>query len=140
MEKIQLDYGLKCYKLGEGTLCFNPADPNVYARFLEAADTFRAIEQELAGKECAQEALLQLLQDTDAKMKNTLNWVFGGKNDFSQMLGGVNLLAVAQNGERVITNLLTALEPVLLSGAKCCAQGKAMEALAKAQKRRDKGM
>ena len=33
----------------------------------------------------------------------------------------MNLLAVADNGERVITNLFTALEPVLVEGAKRCA-------------------
>ena len=47
--------------------------------------------------------------------------MFGGDNDFHKLLGGVNLLAVADNGERVVTNLFAALEPVLVDGAKRCA-------------------
>ena len=63
----------------------------------------------------------KLMTQADEKMKNILGWVFGESNDFHKLLGGVNLLAVADNGERVITNLFTALEPVLVEGAKRCA-------------------
>ena len=39
MEKISFDSGVKSYKInGTGVLRFNPGDPNVYARFLQAAD------------------------------------------------------------------------------------------------------
>lgn len=69
-------------------------------------------------------------------MKQLLNWIFGGDNDFHKLLDGVNLLAVADNGERVITNLLQALEPVLLEGAKRCADQQAKAAVEKANARR----
>ena len=62
--------------------------------------------------------------------------MFGEENDFDALLGGVNLLAVAGNGERVITNLLQALLPVLTEGAKLCAAGQAEQAVEKAQARR----
>ena len=45
--------------------------------------------------------------------------------DFQKILSGVNLLAVADNGERVVTNLFAALEPVLVEGAKRCASQQA---------------
>ena len=140
MEKIQFDSGIKSYKLGAGVLKFNPGDPNVYARFLEAVDKLKALEQELMKQAQALEqdggALVALMRDADKKMKDTLNWVFGGGNDFDAMLGGVNLLAVAQNGERVATNLFAALEPVLVAGAQSCAAGKAAQAVAQAKRRR----
>ncbi|MBQ3215856.1 MAG: hypothetical protein IJB11_07045 [Oscillospiraceae bacterium] len=140
MEKIQFDSGLKRYKLGQGVLQFNPNDPNVYARFLEAVDKLKDLETQLGkqaqvlGEDGA--ALVQLMQDADKKMKQTLDWVFGSGNDFDAMLGGVNLLAVAENGERVATNLFAALEPVMVAGAESCAAGRAAQAVRKAQKRR----
>lgn len=119
MEKIQFDSGIKEYKLnGMGVLRFNPGDPNLYARFLEAAEKIKALKQELTAQaETEGTAVVQLLQTADEKMKKTLSWVFGEGNDFHKLLGGVNLLAVAGNGERVVTNLFNALQPVLLSGA-----------------------
>ena len=139
MEKLQFDSGVKSYRMnGGGVLRFHPGDPNLYSRFLEAVDKFRALEQELA-QSCAQEEadILRVLEEADEKMKKLLNWIFGGDNDFQKLLEGVNLLAVADNGERVITNLLQALEPVLLDGAKRCAGQQAKAAVEKASARRN---
>lgn len=141
MEKIQFDSGIRSYKLGSGTLRFNPGDPNVYIRFMEACDSFRGIEKDLVAQakllpgEDLGTAAVALLQKADKQMKDLLNGVFVG-NDFDKLLEGVNLLAVADNGERVITNLLKALEPVLLAGAQQCASHTAQAAAAKAQARR----
>lgn len=138
MEKLQFDSGVKSYRInGGGVLRFHPGDPNLYSRFLEAVDKFKALEQELA-QSCAREEadILHVLEEADAKMKKLLNWIFGGDNDFQKLLEGVNLLAVADNGERVITNLLQALEPVLLEGAKRCAGQQAKAAVEKANARR----
>ena len=140
MEKIQFDSGIKSYKLGAGVLKFNPGDPNVYARFLEAAQSIRKLEEGLVQQAKKMEedgaGVVQLMQQTDGQIKQILNRVFGTGNDFDAMLGGVNLLAVAGNGERVITNLFTALEPVLIAGAESCAAGKAEQAVRKAKQRR----
>ena len=124
MEKIQFDAGQRSYRInGGGILRFNPCDPNVYNRFLEAVEKLEAVEADLTrqAEEKGSEEVIKLLAAADEKMKNILNWVFGGDNDFHKLLGGVNLLAVAANGERVVTNLFAALEPVLVSGAKQCA-------------------
>ena len=123
MEKIQFDAGQRSYRInGGGILRFNPGDPNLYARFMEAVEKLQAVETELTQQECARgEDIVKLMGSADEKMKHILNWVFGGDNDFHKLLGGVNLLAVAENGERVVTNLFTALEPVLVAGAKRCA-------------------
>lgn len=124
MEKIRFDSGVKAYKLGDlGVIRFHPGDPNLYARFLEAAEKIAAIEEEMAAqaKEISENDGLQvvkILQQADARMKQTLNWVFGNSTDFDQLLGGVNLLAMGANGQRVISDLFTALQPILLAGAK----------------------
>ena len=136
MEKIQFDSGLRSYRINGGqVLRFNPGDPNLYARFLESVEKLKAVEEELTGKAQAESAqteqILQLLTQADAKMKEILNWVFGGDNDFHKILSGINLLAVAENGERVVTNLFAALEPVLIEGAKCCASQQAAKAKAR---------
>lgn len=134
MEKIQFDSGIRSYRInGGGILRFNPGDPNLYARFLDAVDKLRAVEQELTRQvENVQGAeIVKLMTQADEKMKDILNWVFGADNDFRQLLNGVNLLAVADNGERVVTNLFAALEPVLVEGAKRCADEQAAKARAK---------
>ena len=49
MEKISFDSGIKSFKInGNGVLRFNPSDPNVYARFLEAGDKMQEVEKALA--------------------------------------------------------------------------------------------
>lgn len=143
MEKITFDSGVKEFKLnGAGVLRFNPGDPNVYARFVEAAQKIRDLEGELVAKAKDLEgqesgtAVLQLMQEADKQMKAVLGWVFGPGNDFDKLLGGVNLLAVAGNGERVVTNLFAALQPILAAGAESCAREKTDAAVAKAKERR----
>ena len=122
---------MRSYRInGGGILRFNPGDPNLYSRFLEAVGKLQEAEKELTRQaETAQaEDIVKLMQQADEKMKNILGWVFGESNDFHKLLGGVNLLAVADNGERVVTNLFAALEPVLVEGAKRCAGQQAEKA------------
>lgn len=142
MEKISFDSGVKSYKInGAGVLRFNPGDPNVYARFLEAADKLQDVENALVEEakklpEADGAGVVQLLARADKEMKQVLSWVFGEENDFDKILGGVNLLAVADNGQRVVTNLLSALQPVLVEGAERCAKEKVDAAVLKAKARR----
>ena len=143
MEKIQFDSGMREYRInGTGVLRFNPGDPNVYARFLEAAQKIQGLEQALGQKAKETEGqdsgtqAVKLMADADRQMKDVLGWVFGKGNDFDEILGGVNLLAVAGNGERVVTNLFNALQPVLVAGAEACAREKTEQAVRKAKQRR----
>ena len=143
MEKIQFDSGVKQYRInGNGVLQFNPSDPNVYARFLEAAEKIRALEQQLQDKAKAAQTedtgtqVVKLMAEADKQMKDILNWVFGEGNDMDTILGGVNLLAVAANGQRVVTNLFEALQPILVAGAQSCAKEQTEAAVAKAKARR----
>ena len=140
MKKIKFDTGLQEVAIGSGVLRFNPQDPNLYARFMEAAAKLVAVEQEMIAKgETGKEnQVVSLLREADRKMKDILDWVFGTGNDFDAVLGGVNLLAVATNGQRVVTNLFEALEPVILEGAKACAKARSDEAVAKAAARRSR--
>ncbi len=144
MEKIQFDNGIRQFRLGSGgVLRFNPGDPNVYARFLEGIEKIGKMEQQLLlgakdgdGQDSGAR-LVKLLQDADKSMKGILSWIFGQDNDFDKILEGVNLLAVGNNGKRVVSNLFDALQPILLAGAESCAQEKAQAAVKKARARRE---
>ena len=139
MEKITFDNGIKEFQINsDGVLRFNPADPNVYARFMEAAEKIEAIEANMvkSGENLSAEdgaGVIKLLAEADQQIKDVLSWAFGKKNDFNEIMGGVNLMATAKNGERVITNLIAALTPVLHTGAEDCANKQIGEAVQKAQ-------
>ena len=140
MKKITFDTGLEEILIGGGVLRFNPQDPNLFVRFLDASEKLQKIEAELVEKAASYEEngndAMRLLQDADVRMKQLLSWVFGSGNDFDAILGGVNLLAIASNGERVVTNLFAALEPVMIAGAERCAESRKQEAIRKAEERR----
>ena len=142
MDILNFDNGIKEYQINNGVLRFNPGDPNVYSRFLESAKKIRAIEANLTEQARAQNdqddgtAALELLIEADKQMKDVLTWVFGEGNDFDKILGGVNLLAVAGNGERVVTNLFGALQPILVAGAESCAKQQIGDAVQQAKQNR----
>ena len=140
MNQIHVDLGVEEYALGSGVLRFNPADPNLYARFLELEPQLQRLQEELnRGSEKADNAaaVLKLLEETDRKFKALLTQVFGGENDFSRLLQGINLLAVAANGSTVAENLLGALEPVLTQGAERFVSAQTQAAVEKARLRRE---
>ena len=83
-----------------------------------------------------QEMYLHLMRETDLKVKEKLNEVFGLDNDFDVILQRVNLMAVGENGERIITNLLAALGPLVEEGAKRFYENKANTAVATAKANR----
>lgn len=123
MEKLTLDFGVREFEInGNGVLRFNPGDPNVYSRLVNALDKIKGVEnwfveQSKAVPQNDGAAVLRLMAQADEKMKDILAWVFGGENDFDKLLCGVNLMAVCTNGERAITNLLNALTPIVQEGA-----------------------
>ena len=126
MKKLSFDTGVETYKLGSGVLRFNPADPNVYIRFRDAAESMAQLEQDMAQAAAGENAdLLDILRRTDMAIKQNLNQVFGPGNDFDALVDGVNLLSAASDGRTVAAHLFEALEPVLLQGAKRCAQAQA---------------
>lgn len=144
MEKLYFDSGVREFQINDnGVLRFNPSDPNVFARFLDAAEQIKEVEAELVEKgkaldeENAGEAVIRLMEEADKRVKSLLARVFGPNNDFDQILGGVNLLAVAGNGERVITNFINALLPVIQEGAEQCAQQQISDAVQEAKKNRE---
>lgn len=139
MEKLNFDNGIQEFEInGNGILRFNPGDPNVYARLLDALDEIKAIENDLVeqAKNIQQDdgaEVLRLMAKADKRVKDTLGKVFGPENDFDEILGGVNVMAVASNGERVISNLLNVLTPIIQDGAEKCAKQQADIAVAEAK-------
>ena len=131
MEHLNLDTGVKTYKIaGGGELRFNPADPNVYCRYLVGAEKLQKLEQELMkkGETLSGQEMISLFQEADHRIKGLLGEIFGGENDFHKALGGVSLLAVGANGKTVAQNLFAALETVLEEGAQKLVDTRVQEA------------
>lgn len=143
-QTIRFDDGIKEYEInGNGLLRLNPSDINLYTRFFDAQDKLLCVEKELeqaaaalpdvpeGAKEAqmieARGAAMKLLQEADRKVKDMLAWIFPG-NDFDVLLGGVNVMTVAANGERIITNFLAALMPIIEQGVNAYADAKAADA------------
>ena len=118
MENL-LDIGVEEFHIGGGgVLRFHPGDPNLYARFLQAEAEFTKLEKEFSAPGKTGEEVLAQMEAADQKIKQMLNGVFGGENDFHKALGGVNLLAVGSDGRNVAQRLFDALEKILTQGAK----------------------
>ena len=125
MEKL-LDIGVEEFRIGGGgVLRFHPGDPNLYGRFLQAEEDFRALEKAFSQTAATGQEILSQMEAADKKMKQLLNDVFGGDNDFHKALGGVNLLAVGSDGKTVAARLLQALEKILTDGANRFAKAQA---------------
>ena len=117
MENL-LDVGVEEYRIvGGGVLRFHPGDPNLFARFLRAEEDIQALEKSLSQTAQEGKEMLALMEEADGKIKEILNGVFGGGNDFHKALCGVNLLAVDGEGVSLATRLFGALEKVLTEGA-----------------------
>ena len=145
MDKLIFETGIKEYEVNGGEILrFNPADPNVYQRFMEARDQIQALDREYSVKiaplaeapEAEGEEVLSRMHALDQQVKERLSYVFGTENDFDRILGGVNLLAPTDTGERVITNLFNALMPIIQKGISDYAKGKADTAVAEAKQNR----
>lgn len=140
MEKLIYDSGVREFQVNnDGVLRFNPTDPNVFDRFLDAQEKLMAIENELVAKGKNDQtgnigaAIIRIMAEADRRAKAVLADVFGAQNDFDKILGGVNLMAVGANGERVVTNFVAALMPIMKEGARECASRKVETAVEAAQ-------
>lgn len=145
MEQLIFDSGIKEYQInGKGVLRFNPSDPNVYARFMDLVPKIHAIEKEMNKKAAkinkdsgtAGEETLKIMRETDQRIKGVLNEIFGAENDFDKILESVNLMAVASNGQRVVSNLMDALQPIMEEGAKACVKSEVDAAKMNREQRR----
>lgn len=140
MRKLTIDLGIEEFEVDNGKILrFNPADLNLFDRFCTCQEDILAVEKKMVEKAEAigegmnGESVIRLLAEADAEMKQILNRVFVG-NDFEDIFSGVNLLAVGANGERVVTNFLAAITPVLQEGARKAAKDVAMQDAAQIRK------
>lgn len=133
MKKLNIDFGLEEFEINGKILRFNPSDINVYNRLMAAQDKIIAIEEKLEQraeelpKEGTAEQVIKLMAEADAEMKAVLREIFGNQNDFEDIFAGVNVMTVAGNDERVITNFLAAIVPIIEAGAKRAARAQAAE-------------
>ena len=119
MTDIQFDTGVKTYRIGGGVLKFNPSDPNLYCRFLDGVEELAKLEADF------DQGGVTALQTLDLQVKAVLQTVFGPENDLEAVFCGMNLLAVGENGHRLLENFISALEPILTEGALRCAREQA---------------
>lgn len=111
METLKIDCGLREYRVnGKGILRLNPTDPNVYTRFEEMMETLPNMADQV-----------ESVKELDQQLKAALSRVFPN-NDFDKLLGGVSLLAICANGQKVLDNLLEALAAVMEQGMEEYAQ------------------
>ncbi len=80
---------------------------------------------------------LEAAHKADEKIKKILSEIFGTGNDFEAIFQGVNCTAVGHNGERIITNFLIAVTPIIKDGAEKIAKMEAQDAVAKANLNRE---
>lgn len=127
MEKLIFDTGKRRYQINDGSamLVFNPTDPNVYARIMEATEKIaimerecmeRAKAEEAAGKKEIGEIVIEVLKDADKRAKKLLSEAFGSGNDFDKIFDGVNIVAKRKDGGRVIDAFLEAIFPIIEQG------------------------
>lgn len=146
MEALKLNTGIREFKINErGVLRFNPSDPSIYSRFMEAGEKIQALESKMIedAKKLNTESddnhgtlVLKMLTDTDREVKKILADVFGNGNDFDEILEGVNLMAVGTNGERIITNFLNAIAPIFQEGIESFVKQSTDNAVQQAQQNR----
>ena len=134
MQKITFDTGIKTYQINDsGVLRFNPSDPN---RFKDLRVEIEQIQKDYNERSKATETgenAIDLLAEYDARVKKSLAHVFGEENDFDSILSGANVMAVASNGELVITNFLDAMRPIVEDGVKTYAKMEAQKAVQEAR-------
>lgn len=138
MEKITFDTGVKTYQINEsGMLRFNPSDPNVYKRFKDLGakiETLQAEYNERSKNMTDGGEAIDLLAVYDQRMKEELSLAFGQDNDFDQIFEGANIMAIAGNGELIITNFLNAITPIVEEGVKKYAKMEAQKAVQEAKR------
>lgn len=149
MEKLIFDDGfLRLDVNGNGLLIFNPSDLNLYHRFTELPKKMVELETNYkklatvisadASEQDAVTSALGQLRQIDMDVKKELARVFGEQNDFDALFAGINLMSVAKNGERVITNFLNAITPYIEKGVSKYAKDSAAVAVAQAKAARAK--
>lgn len=133
-DKITFDSGIKQYEInGHSILRFNPSDPNVYKRFKDLLSYITSLEKEIETrtKELKNGLdYIDLLAEYDEKVKEKLKYVFGQENDFDTIFNSENIMALASNGEMIITNFLNGIRPIVEKGIKSYAKLEAKKAVA----------
>ncbi|MGN0983666.1 MAG: hypothetical protein ACI4OI_02390 [Gemmiger sp.] len=140
MEKLTFSTGIRTFQVNDSgaVLRLNPSDSNLYSRFFTAMDELAALEDELTAQgstlpdnaEEATRAALALLADIDRRAKAILNEALGCGNDLDAIFEGQNCMALADNGERLLTNFIAAITPIIQQGALCLADARAEAAVA----------
>lgn len=121
---------VKEHEIGKGVLRFDPSDRDLFGRFCEAAEKIRQLEKKFAEDVDGMRISIRTLccmNEANNRVKTLLQEVFAGENDIYKILGGANVMAVEDNGERMITNLLQTLTHIFAESAEQSADDTAEE-------------
>lgn len=149
MKLLNVDVGVKRYILVDGgaPLRFNPSDPAVYARFQEAMQKIKNIASEMIAqaKEITDadqktdsemgEIAIRLESYGNCELTRIFEYIFPG-NDFAEILCGVSLMAITEDGTRVAEKVIAAIAPILEEGAETYANAEIAAAKANRENRR----
>lgn len=103
MKKLQFDDGCVDYKVGQGVLRFNPCDPGLYERFVQAVERIGAMTVSAGA-----------LAEADSAIRAELSGVFPGCD--LQAIFPQSMLSLCKNGKVLAVNFLEAVEGELLDG------------------------
>jgi len=127
MKTINFDTGIEVYKVNDNAvLKVNFKDPNLYGRFLEMQaeleniekkyeEKTKGIETEVNEKGFSNaEQTLKIMREIDVEIKEKFAYVFGIDNNFDEIFNGVHLMAIDKNGNRIVSNFLEAINPIII--------------------------
>lgn len=116
--QISIDSGLKTYDILDpdgnlmGTVRFNPSDPGIAARWMEAAPKIQTETEKMLKGLDSPEAALAALLESDRQIKSLIDYAFGSPVS-AVFFGGQSSYGVCGDGRLVIEHVLDALQPVL---------------------------
>lgn len=136
--KISLNTGVRTYEIDNGTsngatLKVNFSDTNLYYRFFEMQKSLEEFEAEFKQKTAEIKdkldenglpindeqkteqgiKMIEIMHDSDVKIKNKLADVFGTDNDFDDIFAGVNVMSLDEKGNSIISNFLEMITPII---------------------------
>lgn len=122
---LKIDLGLKRYDIRlpdgtvTGTVCFNPADPGIAARWKKIRPELDSLTEK--AHQAQGDAVLDVLQEADARIKSCIDYAFGASVS-EGFFGGQSCFGVCGDGATVLEHVLDALAPVIEESMQAGAQ------------------
>ena len=112
--KLIYDDGLRTYELPNGkTIRFNPTDPNIYKRCVEAFENAKKLEDELRAQKIdldtdgkpKQDTAIEIMQQMDAEIRKLTDYALNAEVS-EAVYGQQSVFALVANGEYLFISFL----------------------------------